>query len=120
MRGAVIGAVVGGGLTFAIVFVVVMALSPADQNRVPSSIFAAVWLAGNGATLGAVFGAARDCMVHLRRALPVRHGPEDDYRDQASADHDAMPALLPILRLSGLIVLITAGLALLLLIGKNW
>ena len=36
-------------------------------------------LLGSGGMGGAVIGATRDILAYLRRALPVKHGPEADY-----------------------------------------
>jgi hypothetical protein len=40
-------------------------------------------LAGAGGIGGAVVGVTRDILVYFRRAFPVQHGPEADYRELA-------------------------------------
>lgn len=82
MKRAFVGAMIGGGVTFAIMFTVIYALTRNEPNNPAiAAAFIAALLGGNGATAGAVIGAAGDFMAYLQQTLPIRHGPEADYQE---------------------------------------
>jgi len=118
MRRAVLGAILGGVMTFSVVFVVALVLYPAGDYLRGAAIVGAL-LAGNGATAGAVIGAAGEFSAQFRRAFRKDRNPERDYVETASADHDPLPGVLMALCITGLVVLIVACFAFLVLTGKD-
>src|SRR5262245_42031895 len=108
LRRAVIGAIFGGVGTFGIALLVVLAVSPPGRDNYIFATIVAALLAGNTATAGAVIGAAGDIAAHFRQAFPNGQGPERDYAETASADHDPLPGIVTALRITGLVVLIVA------------
>jgi hypothetical protein len=81
MRRAFVGAMIGGGATFLTGLTAGLVTIKAQPDNLTAGLFLAAILAGNGAMAGAIVGGVGDLLAYLREALPIRHGPEADYRD---------------------------------------